>query len=203
MNKSGIIIISQQKRRSHVRKRSVTSTDDKKRSDLSKKEKKLKDESIYNQVVNDAAFIAADSVFLFLSFGSEIDTKKIIQHALDHNKKVFLPKVIGKKLELFKMKDFENLEKSKFGILEPNAYCESIGNCGIDFILVPGLAFDLSGGRVGYGGGYYDRYISSLPKYETIPKVAIAYDFQIVDEVPMNKYDIPVDRIIIDEVRVV
>jgi 5-formyltetrahydrofolate cyclo-ligase len=66
---------------------------------------------------------------------------------------------------------------------------------------MPGLAFDSSGGRVGYGGGFYDRYISSLPNYKDIPKVAIAYDFQIVDEVPMNQYDIPVDRIIVNEVE--
>ncbi len=66
---------------------------------------------------------------------------------------------------------------------------------------MPGLAFDQFGGRVGYGGGFYDRYISSLPNYEEIAKVAIAYDFQIVDQVPMSKYDIPVDRIIVDEVK--
>jgi len=173
----------------------------KKRSSLSKKEKKIKDQSIYNQVVNDEDYNTADSVFLFLSFGSEIDTKKIIQDALDHSKKVFLPKVVGENLELFEVEDFENLERSKYGILEPNENCQAIRNCSLDFILMPGLAFDQSGGRVGYGGGFYDRYISSLPNYEKIPKVAIAYDFQIVDEVPMSRYDIPVDRIIVDEVK--
>lgn len=173
----------------------------KERNGLSKKEKKIKDESIYNQVIKDKDYIAANTVFLFMSFGSEINTKKIILDALDHNKKVFLPKVVGKKLELFEIEDFENLERSKYGILEPNAFCQGIGNCGIDFILMPGLAFDSFGGRVGYGGGFYDRYISSLPNYKEIPKVAIAYDFQIIEKVPMSKYDIPVDRIIIDEVK--
>lgn len=173
----------------------------KKRSSLSKKEKKIKDQSIYNQVINDKDYMTANSVFLFLSFGSEINTKPIVEHALDHNKRVFLPKVVGNHLELFEIENFENLDRSKYGILEPNAYCQGIGNCGIDFILMPGLAFDPSGGRVGYGGGFYDRYVSSLPNYKDIPKVAIAYDFQIVDEVPMSKFDIPVDRIIVNEVE--
>jgi 5-formyltetrahydrofolate cyclo-ligase len=172
-----------------------------KRKSLSSEEKKLKDQSIYKQVISDKDYIAADSVFLFLSFGSEINTNIIIQNALDHNKRVFLPKVVGENIELFEVENFENLKRSKYGILEPNAHCKRIDNCGIDFILMPGLAFDQSGGRVGYGGGFYDRYISSLPKDEEIAKVAIAYDFQIVDHVPMSKYDIPVDRIIVDEVK--
>ena len=173
----------------------------KKRSNLSISKKKLKDKSIYNQVINDQDYIAAASVFLFLSFGSEINTKPIVKHALDHGKQVFLPKVVGKNLELFEIEDFENLEKSKYGILEPKACCQAIGNCGIDFILMPGLAFDPSGGRVGYGGGFYDRYISTLPNYNEIPKVAIAYNFQVIDEVPMSEYDIPVDRIITNGVE--
>lgn len=173
----------------------------KKRSNLSKAEKRIKDQSIYKQVISDKDYREADSVFVFLSFGSEINTKPILQHALDHNKRVFLPKVVGNHLELFEIENFENLERSKYGILEPNAYCQGIGNCGIDFILMPGLAFDSSGGRVGYGGGFYDRYISSLPNYKDIPKVAIAYDFQILDKVPMSKYDIPVDRIIVNGVE--
>src|SRR6056297_3532404 len=92
----------------------------KKRNSLSKKEKKIKDQSIYNQVINDKDYMAADSVFVFLSFGSEINTKPIVEHALDQNKRVFLPKVVGKYLELFEIENFENLERSKFGILEPN-----------------------------------------------------------------------------------
>ena len=99
----------------------------KKRNSLSKRKKKIKDESIYNQVINDPDYIKADSVFLFMSFGSEINTKTIIQHALDQNKRVFLPKVVGKNLELFEIEDFENLERSKYGILEPNAHCPKIG----------------------------------------------------------------------------
>jgi len=173
----------------------------KERSNQSKKEKKRKDQSIYAQVIKDEDYINADSVFLFLSFGSEIETKTIVQDALQQKKKVFLPKVVGKKLELFEVKDLENLERSKYGILEPNDQCKGIGNCAIDFILMPGLAFDESGGRVGYGGGFYDRYIASLPNYKAIPKVAIAYDFQIIKQVPMNEFDIPVDRIIINEVK--
>jgi len=83
----------------------------KKRSNLSISKKKLKDKSIYNQVINDQDYISADSVFLFLSFGSEINTKPIVKHALDHGKQVFLPKVVGKNLELFEIEDFENLLK--------------------------------------------------------------------------------------------
>jgi 5-formyltetrahydrofolate cyclo-ligase len=202
LNKSDIINIDSIREGAvMVDKESLRKEMMKKRNSLSKSEKKMKDGSIYNQVINDPDYKSADSVFLFMSFGSEINTKPIIQHALDHNKRVFLPKVVGKNLELFEIKNFENLERSKYGILEPNAYCQKIHNCGIDFILMPGLAFDPTGGRVGYGGGFYDRYISNIPNYQEIPKVAIAYSFQIIDKVPMDKYDIPVDRIIRNEVR--
>lgn len=173
----------------------------KKRDNLTKDEKIKKDLSIYNQVINDKEFNDAASVFLFLSFGSEIDTKKIIQYALDQGKVVYLPKVVENHLELYEIENFNNLERSNYGILEPNNNCRCIGNRNIDFILMPGLAFDQSGGRLGYGGGFYDRYIGTLPSYEKIKKVAIAYNFQIIKKVPMGKYDIPVDRIIVDEVK--
>jgi len=184
-----------------IRKENLRKKMKKKRNELSKEEKTKKDQSIYEQVIQDEGFINAESVFLFLSFGSEIDTKRIIQYALDERKTVYLPKVVSNHLEIFEIEDFDNLERSSYGIFEPNKNCKSLNSRKIDFILMPGLAFDATGARLGYGAGYYDRFIASLPLYDKIVKVAIAYDFQMIKNVPTTRYDIPVDRIITNKVK--
>ena len=99
-------------------------------------------------------------------------------------------------MKLFKINGFNDLEKGCMGILEPKDKCVEFINEKLDFILMPGLAFDKLGGRIGYGGGYYDKFLKQLSYYKEIPKVAIAYDFQVIDYIPMNDYDVRVDRII-------
>jgi 5-formyltetrahydrofolate cyclo-ligase len=91
----------------------------------------------------------------------------------------------------------EELKDGYFSALEPQASCQIADSNNIDLILTPGIAFDRSGGRVGYGKGLYDVFLRKMKK--RVDKIALAYDFQILSKVPMNEYEVKIDRIITNE----
>jgi 5-formyltetrahydrofolate cyclo-ligase len=136
------------------------------------------------------------TVFLFLSMNSEIDTRPLLESALKDGKKVFVPKVYSEKLVFYNVTSAEGpWEKGAFGIREPAAGGKAASF--EDFpalIVVPGLAFDKSGNRLGKGGGYYDRFLGELDtEYTTI---GLCMDFQIVDFVPAGEKDKKMDRVL-------
>lgn len=131
------------------------------------------------------------SIGFFLSFGFEINTFLMIEELLNEGKKVSVPKVEGETMKFYEIKDFKSLKKSNFGVLEPingNAVLKS----SLDIIIVPLLAYNQSYYRVGYGGGYYDRYLKNYTKN----KIGIAYSFQNVNEEFQEIHDVPCDFII-------
>jgi len=169
------------------------------RDAMSLEDKKIKDNKIFNKLINNDDFKKAINYFLFVSFRSEIETKTIINYLIDRNKNVFVPKVVGNIMKLYQIKSLEeDLEKGVMGIKEPKESLKELTDEKLDFILMPGLAFDNLGGRIGYGGGYYDKFLSSLDYLNAVPKIAIAYKFQVINHIPMNDYDIRVDNIITD-----
>ncbi|MEH7081007.1 5-formyltetrahydrofolate cyclo-ligase, partial [Bacillus velezensis] len=118
----------------------------------------------------------------------EIDTTLFIEACWKANKHVVVPKCNhkSKKMQFFNITSFEQLEKGYFGIQEPKkSLCEKINKDEIDLKIVPGVAFTLKGDRIGYGGGYYDRYLSDYAGN----LVALAYELQIVEELPMEEHD--------------
>lgn len=167
-----------------------------KRKALPKEKKKNLDEIIFNKVISSEYYKKAKNIFIFVSMGDEVDTINIIKHALKDNKSICVPRVISKLkgMETVEIKTLEELKPGKFGILEPKAGNNIINAEVIDLVLLPGLAFDKAGGRLGYGGGFYDRYLLNLNK--NVPKVGIGFDFQIIDKVIMEKYDNYIDGII-------
>lgn len=154
------------------------------------------DNKIFLKLINSEYYKKSKVIFAFVSFGSEVDTKKFIEYAINDNKTICVPKVKSREIgmELFIIKGLQDLLPGFYGILEPVETCSMMDNDSIDFILMPGVAFDRDGGRIGYGGGFYDRFLSKLAK--KIDKIAIAYEFQIIDNIPMTKLDISIDRII-------
>ena len=100
-------------------------------------------------------------------------------------------------MEAVKIVDLTNLKEDKYGILEPTKDIEAMNKNELDLVIMPGLAFDTNGGRLGYGGGYYDKYLQKIAG--NLSKVALAYDFQIVQEVPKEEHDIKVDYIITEK----
>ena len=137
------------------------------------------------------AFRAANTILLYHSLPDEVDTHEFIRK-WSCEKRVLLPVVMGDDLELRKYTGAEDLAISSYGIEEP------VGEpftdyAAIDFIAVPGVAFDRNGNRLGRGKGYYDRLLPRIPQAY---KVGICFTFQIVEEVPAEPFDIRMDEII-------
>ncbi|MCY6370816.1 5-formyltetrahydrofolate cyclo-ligase [Clostridium ganghwense] len=159
-------------------------------------EKEILDISIFSKLINSKEYNEAKYIFVYVSFSGEVDTHKIIDYALKDNKYICVPKVISKEkgMKAVQIKNLMELKKGAYGILEPESFKHEIDEKNIDLVLVPGVAFDNFGGRVGYGGGFYDRFLKNLNQYTV--KLALAYDFQVMDKVPKDELDVLVDRII-------
>lgn len=163
---------------------------------LNYNDKRKLDDIIFNKVIESSYYKNSNAIFIFVSYNGEVDTHKIIKYALKDKKIVCVPKVISKKegMLAIKIDKFEDLKPGMYGILEPDNTSNTINVCDIDIVFVPGVAFSKNYGRVGYGGGFYDRFLKNTN--ECCKKIALAYDFQIFDEVPMEKYDAYMDGII-------
>lgn len=166
------------------------------RSQLDIHTKNQWDNIILDKLINSDYYKNSSVIFAFVSFRDEVDTHKFIKQALKDGKTICVPKVPSKKqgMETHIIKGFEDLKEGYFGILEPIDGCTKASPDDIDFILMPGVAFDLEGGRVGYGAGFYDKFLAKLNK--DVPKIAIAYDFQLYEKVPTDEFDIKIDGII-------
>lgn len=173
------------------------------RNNIDESQKRTKDAIIKDKFLNSDYYKKSKNIFIYISYGSEIDTKEIIYKALDDGKSVFVPRTEfeTKLMDAVKITSLDNMKEDRYGILEPSKEEPCISPDEIDLIVVPGVAFDRTGGRTGYGAGYYDRYFKkiSLEKTEKIKKVALAYDFQVIDNVPMNKQDVKIDCIITEK----
>lgn len=166
------------------------------RSQLDIHTKNQWDNIILDKLINSDYYKNSSVIFAFVSFRDEVDTHKFIKQALKDGKTICVPKVPSKKqgMETHIIKGFEDLKEGYFGILEPIDECTKASPDDIDFILMPGVAFDMEGGRVGYGAGFYDKFLAKLNK--DVPKIAIAYDFQLYEKVPTDEFDIKIDGII-------
>ena len=166
-----------------------------KRDSLPKEEVISKSRNIEERLFNLDSYKKSRTVMLFVSFNNEINTHGMIRNSLG-KKAVVVPKVIEHEIEPSVIIDLDNLiPAGKFGILEPIDIMK-IAYKNIDLVLVPGIAFDLSGHRIGYGFGYYDKFLKKVPK---AVKIGLAFDFQVVDKVPAEEHDVPVDFIITEK----
>ena len=134
----------------------------------------------------------AKTVYGYLSYNQEVRTVPMLQRALDDGKKVAVPKVYGDEMKFIYMTDLSAVEKSDMGIPEPIAD-GPVGDDPNALVLMPGLAFTVTGDRMGYGGGYYDKFLAAEPDH---PTVALCYEFQIVESLPTQEHDIPVDVVL-------
>lgn len=120
----------------------------------------------------------------YVSYKKEFPTHFIIGELLKDGKHVAVPKVLGSNMKFFEITKMEDLAPGCMGILEPVSWENEMTKKGV--LLMPGLAFDQRGGRIGYGAGFYDKYLSSHPGHITM---ALAYDLQMIPEVPMERHD--------------
>lgn len=170
-----------------------------KRDNLSKDKKLFLDNRIKERLEEMKFFKEAEKIFIYVGFGSEINTIDFINDFLKERKKIFIPRtnIEEKIMEAVEIKSLDNLEKDKYGILEPAKDIKAVKKVDLDLIILPGVVFDELGGRIGYGGGYYDKYLQDLE--ESIPKAALCYEFQIIDKVPTEEHDIRADYIITEK----
>jgi 5,10-methenyltetrahydrofolate synthetase len=141
-------------------------------------------------------YVEAIDILLYFPFRSEIDTTIIIRKALQDCKKIILPRVWHKNLDLYFIENYEHqLKKSNYGIMEPvPELCKPAEISDIDLAIVPGVCFDKNFNRLGYGGGFYDKLLPLLNK--NVKKIALCFEMQILPEIPTSNYDIRVDEII-------
>ncbi len=155
----------------------------------------------YNKVEEDSKKIAerflsipevkkAKSILLYFPHKNEVDTTFIIKELLKEGKDVVLPKVVGFHLYPIKISDLTSLKSGYAGIKEPEGEKYPLEK--IDVIVVPAVAFDIHGHRLGYGKGYYDRLLSKVNAL----KIGLSYDFQVLEKLPSEPHDIPVDLIV-------
>jgi 5-formyltetrahydrofolate cyclo-ligase len=136
-------------------------------------------------------FKKAGSVMFYVSKGSEVGTEEMIKKVLGE-KRVLVPKVKGEGITACEIKDWKGLEKGAFGILEPKEVREA-SKREVDLILVPGIAFDRKGNRIGYGKGFYDSFLKEIKNKGII---GLAFEEQIIDTLPVGQGDEPVKRIV-------
>lgn len=180
-------------------------TKDSIRRDFLKKRRKMSEEEvvkcskdIISQLTDLQVFKKSEKIMIYLSFNNEVDTYKLMDYCLNNGKKVIVPYCIKEERKIIpsevRSPDVE-LKTNSLGFKEPNPESlREVETEDIDLVIVPGVVFDEEGNRVGFGGGYYDRFLKRL-KNTTIT-IAICYDYQLIDKVPVDELDIPVKCII-------
>ena len=134
----------------------------------------------------------AKTIYGYLPYNQEVRTVPMLERALCDGKKVAVPKVYGDEMKFIYMTDLTLVENSDMGIPEPVADGPE-GDDPHALVLMPGLAFTEKGDRMGYGGGYYDKFLAREPEH---PTVALCYAFQMVESLPTQDHDIPVDVVL-------
>lgn len=138
------------------------------------------------------AYQNAKTVYGYLPYNQEVRTVPILEQALRDGKKVAVPKIYGDTMKFLYLDDLSKVEKNAMGIPEPVADTP-VAEDKTALVLMPGVAFTKKGDRMGYGGGFYDRFLAEEPNH---PTLALCYDFQIVEHLPTEEFDIPVDTVL-------
>lgn len=157
-----------------------------------------KSELIKEELFSLSEFKTAKCVMFYVSTNYEVDTHTMIDEAISLGKKVAVPVTLPKEKRLmpsFLSDPTRELTAGPYGIAEPKSSCiREVSIEEIDLVVVPGLAFDKGGGRIGHGPGYYDRFLKKLPS--EVPRIGLAFDFQILGEIPSFPHDVPVNKLI-------
>ena len=142
-------------------------------------------------VLKTEAYRQARTIYGYLPFNQEVDLSPLLMQALADGKQVALPKCRNREMSFVLVPDLQHIQHTSFGVPEP--VDDDPVACDKDaLVIVPGLAFDRRGFRIGYGGGYYDKFLRREP---THPTIGLCFDFQLVDRLEPESHDIPVDAV--------
>lgn len=147
---------------------------------------------ICNKIINLKCYKQASNILMYSSIQNEVNLHKLLTHANSLEKNIYLPKVEGDNMEFYKLTNLSELQIGSYNILEP-PQGQLYNNSPDSIILIPGIAFSVNGARIGFGKGYYDRYLSQKA---FIAKIGVAYEWQTVRQWNTNKFDINMDMIV-------
>lgn len=156
------------------------------RSALSQAEVKQKSLLISDNLYSLEAFKLSKSIALYSPILNEVMTESIFNRAIQEEREVYFPRVNGSSLDFYRVDILEQLKTGQFGVLEPMDCCTKVSTEDIDLFILPALAFDKSGNRLGYGKGYYDRALANIPDSK---KIGLSYNMQILETLPTDEYD--------------
>ena len=154
---------------------------------------KLSSQKIHNKLKQLEVFRKAKRIACYYPIGSEVMTQDIMQELLGDGKEICLPKVVGDMLNFRKIEGLNDLEKGNFGIMEPKEKCPIVEN--IDVVLVPTVGITKNGTRLGYGYGYYDRFLSS----SNAKTISLTFSKQMVKSIPSSENDIKIDWVVTED----
>ena len=138
------------------------------------------------------AYRNAATIYGYLPYNQEVRTVPMLEQAIRDGKKVAVPKVYGDIMKFIYLEDLSQVEKGYAGIPEPIAD-EPVAHDETALVLMPGLAFDPQGHRIGYGGGFYDKFLAAEPNH---PTLALCYEFQMLPQLDTEEHDIPVNTVL-------
>ena len=164
------------------------------RDGISKTEWETWSNMIYDKIVTHSFFLESKYIYCFVNYSNEVDTKRIIEHAWKLGKKVAVPKIHDNEMLFHVIHTYDELEEGFKGILEP--VTPPLNDIMNGLVIMPGVAFDKQKHRIGYGKGFYDRFLDQYPYLSTI---AIAFEKQVVEEIPVDEYDWNPDILITEE----
>ncbi len=154
------------------------------RDNISKTEWEAWSNRIYEKIVTHSFFLESEFIYCFINYSNEVDTRRIIEKAWELGKTVAVPKIHDNDMYFHVIHGFDELEEGYKGILEPMTPKFTGVKDGL--MIMPGVAFDKNKNRIGYGKGFYDRFLDKYPQLSTI---AIAFDFQVVEQIPFDEHD--------------
>lgn len=162
-----------------------------KRRALSREEWESKSEKIQNTLFAHPWYQEAEDIYCYVDYNKEVGTRAIMEQAWKDEKRVWVPKVHGVTMDFYLIESFSDLESGAYGILEP--VTEQMAEATEGLMIQPGVGFDRACHRLGYGGGFYDRYLEEHPN---LRKIALAFEVQIAEELPTEETDICPDYVI-------
>ncbi len=155
------------------------------------KDKKIKENIITKKLLSNEKIINSNNILVYISMSDEVSTKNFIEELLKLKKNIYAPRVLEKQIKFYKINSLEEFELSSLGINEPISNIEYVDNNN-SVCIVPGLMFDKYNNRLGYGGGYYDKYLSE----HNIYKIGICFSDFLVNNINVDDYDIKMDEVI-------
>ncbi len=177
-------------------KRSIRISIKEKLQKLSKEERLSQESTLYPLLFEMTEWKKADVTACTISVGNELNTYPIFIQAWKEGKKIAAPVVKGstKELDFYIVNKMEDCREAGFGLIEPDpSKCEYVSPENIDLVITPGLAFDTEGFRIGYGGGFFDRFLQGL----SVSTVSIVFQEQIIENIPREPFDVPVEHLLV------